>query len=359
MGDAIEGLSEHDGIQAKSWADYVFHNAPQTEKFFDKETSLGDIKNRQQQKIEARNNGESLQAKDTMKYFERSNVTTITHNLRPSFNQYFEFALKTGASDMEQAISPKMMMKYIKHLEQKVYDRKITPDTFKEYASRMRILCAMSTATKDLPDINIDKMTKKATNRIKDYVKKHEGTETEVVNDKHKIHAYKNDEMERIIDNVKNEKVKLALEIIKETGFRIENAETLYLNTQWKRISAKKWEREYTPENKVAIVTKGNQRHTVTLSTELFKRLKEYMNKNNNIFHIDRSTIQKGAKRTAEKYNIKYISIHNFRATVAYRLYNDLIEEGYTDKEAKRLVSKKLCHGRGDITQYYINSANK
>ena len=359
MGYAIEGLSDHERIQAKSWADYVFHNAPQTEKFFDKETSICDIKNRQQQKIEARNNGESLQAKETMKYFERSNVTTITHNLRPSFNQYFEFALKTGASDMEQAISPKMMMKYIKHLEQKVYDRKITPDTFKEYASRMRILCAMSTATKDLPDINIDKMTKKATNRIKDYVKKHEGTETEVVNDKHKIHAYKNDEMERIIDNVKNEKVKLALQIIKETGFRIENAETLYLNTQWKRISAKKWEREYTPENKVAIVTKGNQRHTVTLSTELFKRLKEYMNKNNNIFHIDRSTIQKGAKRTAEKYNIKYISIHNFRATVAYRLYNDLIEEGYTDKEAKRLVSKKLCHGRGDITQYYINSANK
>ena len=280
MGYAIEGLSDHERIQAKSWADYVFHNAPQTEKFFDKETSIGDIKNRQQQKIEARNNGESLQAKETMKYFERSNVTTITHNLRPSFNQYFEFALKTGASDMEQAISPKMMMKYIKHLEQKVYDRKITPDTFKEYASRMRILCAMSTATKDLPDINIDKMTKKATNRIKDYVKKHEGTETEVVNDKHKIHAYKNDEMERIIDNVKNEKVKLALEIIKETGFRIENAETLYLNTQWKRISAKKWEREYTPENKVAIVSKGNQRHTVTLSPELFERLKQYVNKN-------------------------------------------------------------------------------
>lgn len=356
MGYAIEGLSDHERIQAKSWADYVFHNAPQTEKFFDKETSICDIKNRQQQKIEARNNGESLQAKETMKYFERSNVTTITHNLRPSFNQYFEFALKTGASDMEQAISPKMMMKYIKHLEQKVYDRKITPDTFKEYASRMRILCAMSTATKDLPDINIDKMTKKATNRIKDYVKKHEGTETEVVNDKHKIHAYKNDEMERIIDNVKNEKVKLALEIIKETGFRIENAETLYLNTQWKRISAKKWEREYTPENKVAIVSKGNQRHTVTLSPELFERLKQYVNKNK-VFHIDRSTIQKHAKRSAKEQGIKYISIHNFRATVAYRLFNNLLKEGYSENDAKKAVSKKLYHGRGDITIYYVRSA--
>ena len=66
MGYAIEGLSEHERIQAKSWADYVFHNAPQTEKFFDKDTSIGDIKNRQQQKIEARNNGEALQAKATL-----------------------------------------------------------------------------------------------------------------------------------------------------------------------------------------------------------------------------------------------------------------------------------------------------
>ena len=41
------------------------------------------------------------------------------------------------------------------------------------------------------------------------------------------------------------------------------------------------------------------------------------------------------------------------------QLIESKIEEGYTDKEAKRLVSKKLCHGRGDITQYYINSANK
>lgn len=359
MGHAIEGLSDHERIQAKSWADYVFHNAPQTEKFFDANTSIGDIKNRQEQKIEARNNGESLQAKETMKYFERSNVTTITHNLRPSFNQYFEFALKGGASDIVSALSTKTMLKYISFLEEKVYSRDITPDTFKEYASRMRILASMVTSTEGLPTLNIDKMTTRATNNIKAYVEKMKDTNNPVINDKHKIHAYKNDEMEQIIEKVKNEKVKLALSIIKETGFRIENAETLFLNTQWKKVGPKQWEREHTDENKVAIVTKGNQRHTVTLSAELFNKLKEYMNKNNNIFHVDRSTIQKGAKRTAKKYGIKYISIHNFRATVAYRLYNELLEQGYAEKEAKRLVSKKMCHGRGDITIYYVRSANK
>ena len=356
MAHAIDGLSEHERIQAKSWADYVFHNAPQTEKFFDKDTSISDIKNRQQQKIEARNNGESLQAKETMKYFERSNVTTITHNLRPSFNNYFEFALKNGATNIVSALSTKTMLKYITYQEERVYSREITPDTFKEYASRMRILASMVTAIEGLPNLNIDKMTKRATNNIKEYVKKHEGTETEVINDKHKIHAYTGDEIERIIDGVKNEKVKLALQIIKETGFRIENAETLYLNTQWKKGVNNKWEREYTDANKVAIVSKGNQRHTVKLSPELFERLKQYVNKNK-VFHVDRSTIQKHAKRSAKEQGIKYISIHNFRATVAYRLFNNLLEEGYSENDAKKAVSKKLYHGRGDITIYYVRSA--
>ncbi|MCR4912847.1 MAG: site-specific integrase [Lactobacillus sp.] len=356
MGHAIEGLSDHERIQAKSWADYVFHNAPQTEKFFDANTSIGDIKNRQEQKIEARNNGESLQAKETMKYFERSNVTTITHNLRPSFNQYFEFALKGGATNIESALSTKTMLKYISFLEEKVYSRDITPDTFKEYASRMRILASMVTSTEGLPTLNIDKMTTRATNNIKAYVEKMKDTDKPVINDKHKIHAYTSNEMEKIIDGIKNEKVKLALEIIKETGFRIENAETLFLNTQWKKVGPKQWEREYTDANKVAIVSKGNQRHTVTLSPELFNRLKEYVNKNK-VFHIDRSTIQKNAKKSAKEQGIKYISIHNFRATVAYRLFNDLIDEGYSENEARKAVSKKLYHGRGDITIYYVRSA--
>ena len=357
MGHVIEGLSDYERIQAKSWADYVFHNAPQTEKFFNPNISLSEIKNRQEQKIEARNRGDSLQAKETMKYFERTNVTTITHNLRPSFNQFFEFALKGGASDIEQAVSGKKMVNYIKFLEQKVYDRKITPDTFKEYVSRMRILASMVTATKGLPELNIDKITKKTTDNVNAYVEKMKNTNNPVINDKHKIHAYTKDEFERIIDGVKNEKVRLALRVIKSTAFRIENAETLFLNTKWKRISEKDWVREHTDENKVAIVSKGNQRHTVKLPDKLFEELKKYANKNG-VFHVHRSTIEKQAKKSAERQGIKFISVHNLRATTAYRLYNNLIEEGYTDKEAKKMVSQKLYHGRGDITKYYLDSAN-
>ena len=85
-------------------------------------------------------------------------------------------------------------------------------------------------------------------------------------------------------------------------------------------------------------------------------RLKQYVNKNK-VFHVDRSTIQKHAKRSAKEQGIKYISIHNFRATVAYRLFNNLLAEGYSENDAKKAVSKKLYHGRGDITIYYVRSA--
>lgn len=355
---AIEGLSDYERAKAKSWADELFHNAPQTEKFFDPNISLSEIKSRHEQKQEARNEGKSLQLSETSKYFERNNVTTITHNLRPSFNQFFEFAYKNGNRHINNAISPKVMQRYLQFLEQKVYDRKLTPDTFSEYVSRMKILASMSTATKGLPDLNIDRMTDKIKNRVNAYVEKMKNTNNPVVNDKHKVHAYTGDELEKIIDNVKGEKEKISLEIIKETGFRIENATVAPLNTQWKRIGKKEWIREYTPENKIAIVAKGNQRHTVTISPELFEKMKENADKDN-IFIVNQNDLRDATKQSCEDSNIKYISVHNIRATVAYRLYNELKEKGYSEKQARQIVSNKLYHGREDITMYYINSANK
>ena len=83
MAQVIDGLNNHDRIQAWSYADELLHTAPQTQKFFDPNISLGEIKNRQTQKDEARAEGKSLQASETSKYFERSNVTTIKNNLTP------------------------------------------------------------------------------------------------------------------------------------------------------------------------------------------------------------------------------------------------------------------------------------
>ena len=65
-------------------------------------------------------------------------------------------------------------------------------------------------------------------------------------------------------------------------------------------------------------------------------------------------------KKAAEKAGVKYISVHNFRATQAYRLYNSLKETNlYTEEQIKKMVSKNLFHGRLDITDYYLKSANK
>ena len=357
MAHAVEELTDEERIQAKSWADSLFHQCPLTEKFFDKNVDIADIPTRQEQKIQARNEGKSLSHAETSKYFEKSNTTTIKHNLRPQFNIYMQFAFKNGATSVNQAISPKKMQEYVKWREQQVYDKKLTPDSFKEYMSKMRILANMSTVTEGFPNINVDKMTKKATNRVKDWLNENGGKDSKL-NDKHKVNAYKGDEPERIIEKVTNEKVKIALKVILTHGFRIENASTLCLNTQWKKIG-NKWVREFTPENKVALVSKGSQRHTVTIKPELFEQLKEYANKRN-VFHVSTRTIQDATKKAAEKAGVKYVSVHNFRATQAYRLYNQLKETNlYTEEQIKKMVSKNLFHGRTDITDYYLNSANK
>ena len=357
MGHAVEELTDEERIIAKSWADSLFHQCPLTEKFFDKNVDIADIPTRQEQKIQAMNEGKSLSHAETSKYFEKSNTTTIKHNLRPQFNIYMQLALKNGATSANQALSHKKMLQYVKWREKQVYDKKLTPDSFKEYMSKLRILANMSTVTEGFPNVNVDETTRKATNRVNEWFAKNKDSDPKL-NDKRKVNAYKGDEPERIIEQVKNEKVKVALKVALTHGFRIENASTLYLNTQWKKMG-RTWVREYTPENKVAIVSKGSQRHTVTIKPELFEQLKEYANKRN-VFHVSARTVQDVTKKAAEKAGVKYISVHNFRATQAYRLYNSLKETNlYTEEQIKKMVSKNLFHGRTDITDYYLKSANK
>lgn len=357
----IKGLSDFERMKAKSYADELFHNAPQTAKFFDPNISLSEIKSRHEQKQEARDRGDSLKVSETMKYFERNNVTTITHDLRPSFNQYFEFAYARGNRGLYSACSHKTMHNYVQFLENRVKERKITPDTFNEYLSRMRILASMVTATEGLPELNIDEMTKRASYRIDNYVKEMKNTDNPVINDKHKVRAYKGDELERIINRLEkdgNYKIATTVRVIEATAFRIENASSIPLNTQWRRIGYRNFEREFTPDNKIAIVSKGNQKHTVTLSPELFDKLEKYADSDGK-FIIDQNEVREAVKKACEKEGIKFISIHNLRATVAYRLYRDLKATGHSEQDARQIVSNQLYHGRTDITMYYINSANK
>lgn len=360
----IDGLSDDERNIAKSWATNLLHNAPQTEKFFNPNISLSEIKSRHEQKKEARDRGDSLRASETAKYFERSSVTTINKNLRPFFNQFMEFAYKGGNRDANSAVSPKVIRNFLHFQEDRVYSREITPDTFKEYASRIRILASMATVTKgfqELPIEKIEKMTQKSQDKVKAYVEEMKNTDNPVINDKHKIRAYTGDELERIINRLEKDgkgKMAASVRLISETAFRIENATSFQLNTQWKRVGYKKYEREYTMSNKIAIVSKGNQRHTVTLSKELFDLLKQYVDSDGR-FILKQDDLRNAVKEACKKEGIEYISIHALRATVAYRMYRDLKATGYSEQDALQIVSNQLYHGRPDITLYYIRSAEK
>ena len=357
MAQAIEGLNNHDRIQAWSYADELFHNAPQTQKFFDPNIQLSEIKNRQTQKNEARAEGKSLQASETSKYFERSNVTTITHNLKPELRHYMEFALKTHkVPNVKHALSFKILKEYVAFREQQVYDRKIQPNTFKEYMSRIRIMCSMSTATEGFPNVNVDKITKQATERIKEYVKAQANTENPVVTSKHKIHAFTKGEEKAILDNIKNPKVRVALELANKYMLRNENIATVYLGKEWVKDENGKFKRVATDEPKIALVSKGNQHHTLTIDKELFDKLKQFANKKD-VFHISPRTLQDNVKKTAEKLGLE-CTVHNLRATGAKNLYEKLKENGYSDKDSKKIVSQKLYHGRLDITEHYLNSSD-
>lgn len=327
---------------------YIMHR--KREIFFDASKSLTDIKNRHTQKQEWKEQGKSLQASETSKVFVRSNVTTMT-NLKNEFRHVMEFAFSNKLHNVNQALQPKNLINYIKFREEKVYKGENTIDSFKENMSRMRILCSLSTATEGFPNINVDKAINKANARIEAYVKEHPN---ELVNEKHKIHAFTKGEEKMIIVNIKNEKAKLACEIIDKYCFRIENVSTIHLGTEWK-YNGKKWLRVSTDEPKIALVSKGTQRHTVTLDKDLFDRLKAFAN-NKNIFHVAKSTIRYNVKNSAEELGLK-CTVHNLRATAARNLFYDLMKNGHTYEQALQEVSWKLFHGRTDITLYYINSA--
>ncbi|MFH1914410.1 MAG: hypothetical protein ABIK45_09075 [Pseudomonadota bacterium] len=50
----------------------------------------------------------------------------------------------------------------------------------------------------------------------------------------------------------------------------------------------------------------------------------------------------------------KGIGTHGFRFAFARRRYNECLHNGYTDEQAKNLVSQEMSHNRADITETYL-----
>lgn len=352
MDNTLFKLTKNEYIQAKSWADCLLHNAPQTAMYFDKNFTLSEIIEKQNQLKTVSESGLSLQDIESLRFFKNNNIRNIVKYLRPSFNQYMGFAFKIRkCSDVNNAITPKVMHHYIKLLENMVHEGDITPDTFYEQISYMRILCSMATATDGFRDINIDNMTQKAVARVKEYLAK---LENGIIDKNHSLKIYSDEEIAKIIDGVKDEKAKIALEVMNKTGLRTANIETMCLNT--------KWYREHhitrivpTNENTVALLSMSTYKHTVTLPPELFAKLKKYADENN-IFRINGDFIRKLAKESAKEQGFDDFYMPSIIATFANRLYHKLINEGYGDAVAKEMVAKKLHHRDTRLIDYYIAS---
>ena len=104
MSRVFDDMTDAECITAKSWVDKLLHKAPQTREFFDKDTSLGDIKSRHVQKMESLEEGVT-KAADRCKTFVKSNVQDIT-NIRGQFNIFAQFAFKNGCTNLNAALSP-------------------------------------------------------------------------------------------------------------------------------------------------------------------------------------------------------------------------------------------------------------
>lgn len=352
MAHTIEGLNKHQRIEAKSWSDELLHNASQTQKFFDKNTTLADIPTRHQQKNQALQEGKSIAPHETSKDFERSNVKTI-QNIRDQLNIFNEFALKNGATDAYSALSPNMMQKFIKFREQQVYDRRIQPNTFEEYMSKCRIFASLATKTDKFLNFNVDKMTSKAMNRVNAYVEKMKNTDNPVVLSKHKVNAFLGNEPEQLIANVKDEKVKVATEVALKYGFRIENVETIFLNSKWQYVNGKP-KRVYS-ENQFALVSKGNQRHTITFDKDTVDKIQKFTDDKDK-FHVNRQKIRRTLKKSADELGIKWTSFHSTtRATYACRRFLEMYYSGnYSVKEIKQYIARAMFHGRIEVTEEYL-----
>lgn len=121
------------------------------------------------------------------------------------------------------------------------------------------------------------------------------------------VKTYSNDEIEKIINNIKEEKVRIALALIKEQGLRINEVTTIYLNTKWveEGNTAKMIE---TNENSFVLISTVPKKRTIVLPSNLFNKLKEYAD-NKKIFRIGEQHIRNKIKESAQEQGFKEFSI--------------------------------------------------
>lgn len=156
---------------------------------------------------------------------------------------------------------------------------------------------------------------------------------------------YINSELDLIKQEV-SEATKKYIKFISGTGARIKEASTI----KKKDIDFEK--------NQITLKGKGGYSRKIPISNDFKQWLKEIIeDKSTNDKVLPERTdraIQKQVRKACKNLEIKPLGLHRMRATYAYNLYKELLEKGYNDKEARKIVSERLGHHRLSVVSNYL-----
>jgi integrase len=146
------------------------------------------------------------------------------------------------------------------------------------------------------------------------------------------------------------------LQLLKEKGSKFSLAAELALGCGLRisEIAGLKGKDVDKEHNLLHIVGKGGKHRDVPLSAVIADLLNPSLP---NIFRPTQSWKQafSGAvRRAARELGIQVQGIHRFRSNYAQNVYEDLKNDGKSDRDAKREVSRRMGHNRVDVTNSYI-----
>jgi integrase len=101
-------------------------------------------------------------------------------------------------------------------------------------------------------------------------------------------------------------------------------------------------------------VGKGGKHRDVPLPAEIAEQLDPSQQW---IFRATQSwkqTFYQSVRRTARELGIQVQGIHRFRSNYAQDIFEKLKDDGKSDRDARREVSRRLGHNRVEVTNSYI-----
>jgi integrase len=149
--------------------------------------------------------------------------------------------------------------------------------------------------------------------------------------------AYKN--MNNIINNIKDDRYRLAAKIYYATGCRASEGSLI----RPKQLNGEQF----------SYISKGGQSMFKTLPTELTAAIIDYIAKDG-VYEIDQDVMRRHLRKAATAAGEKYEGIHGIRYTYAVESYRNHILSGLSHEDVLLAVSHELGHHRPEITLHYL-----